>query len=106
MAVTKLDISLAARAAGHLYLMTSFFGSLALGGLAGASARALAEDWRYWLTDVGVLGVCLMILGTLGAMYYARRELNGWAYVIATVCTVLLAALLAGIAAVKHSCDI
>jgi hypothetical protein len=102
MAVTKLGISLAARAAGHLYLTTSFFGLLALGGLAGASARALAEDWRDWLTDVGVLGVCLMILGTLGAMYYARRELNGWAYVIATLCTVLLAAL-AGIAILATS---
>jgi hypothetical protein len=98
MAVTKLDISLAARAAGHLYLTTTFFGSLALSTLAGASARALADNWRNWEIDVGVLGVCLMILGTLGAMYYARRELNGWAYVIATLCTVLLAALLAGIA--------
>ena len=101
MAVTKLDVSLAARAAGHLYLTTTFLGSLGLGGLAGASARALAEVWRDWLTDVGVLGVCLMILGTLGAMYYARRELNGWAYVIATLCTVLLAALLAAAAAVN-----
>jgi hypothetical protein len=27
MAITKLDISLAARAAGHLYLTTSFFGN-------------------------------------------------------------------------------
>lgn len=90
MAVTKLDISLAARAAGHLYLTTTFLGSLALGGLAGASARALVEDWRNWLIDVGVLGVCLMILGSLSAMYYARRELNGWAYVVATLCTLLM----------------
>jgi hypothetical protein len=90
MAVTKLDISLAARAAGHLYLTTTFFGLLCLGGVVGASARFLAEDWRNWQTDVGVLGVSLMILGSLSAMYYARRELNGWAYVIATLCTVLL----------------
>jgi hypothetical protein len=101
MAVTKLDISLAARAAGHLYLMTTFLGSLVFGTLVGASARLLVEYWRNWQTDVGVLGVCLMSLGFLSALYYARRELNGWAYIIATLCTVLLAALLAGVAAVN-----
>ena len=86
MAVTKLDISLAARAAGHLYLTTTFLGSFIFGGV----ARFLVDNWQ---TEVGVaLGVCLVFLGFLSALYYARRELNGWAYVIATPCTLLMLA--------------
>jgi hypothetical protein len=92
MAVTKLDISLAARAAGHLYQTTAYLGTLILGALTAAAQP------RFLHTQ---LGTCLVILflgiGFLSALYYARRELNGWAYVIATVCTVLLVAIAGGL---------
>jgi hypothetical protein len=107
MAVTKLDISLAARAAGHLYLTTAYVGSFIIGGLAallfhrpvhrpGADVLEQAALPPFSSqTEVGVALVgCLVGIGLLSALYYARRELNGWAYVIATSCTVLLLALL------------
>jgi hypothetical protein len=89
MAVTKLDISLAARAAGHLYVTTTYFGSVIVGGLVAALPRNLRSE-----TEVGfALGACLVGIGFLSALYYARRELNGWAYVIATPCAVPMLAL-------------
>ena len=92
MAVTKLDISLAARAAGHLYQTTAYAGTAILGAI------TVAAEPRFLHTQ---LGTCLVILflgiGFLSALYYARRELNGWAYVVAALCAVLMGLGLLGV---------
>jgi hypothetical protein len=92
MAVTKLDISLAARAAGHLYQTTAYAGTGILGAI------TVAAEPRFLHTQ---LGTCLVILflgiGFLSALYYARRELNGWAYVVAALCAVLMGLGLLGV---------
>jgi hypothetical protein len=92
MAVTKLDISPAARAAGHLYLTTTLAAFFPLASL-------ISVPWTL-ATHPIVAGVIASVfflflgIGVLSALYYARRELNGWAYVIATLCAVQIGAVL------------
>jgi hypothetical protein len=96
MAVTKLDISLAARAAGHLYLTTG----IVTAGIFGALAAWITYPFRRQVGHLSlmtdIVSPTFLSIGFLSAQYYARRELNGWAYVIATPCAVLLVALTGG----------
>jgi hypothetical protein len=94
MAVTKLDISLAARAAGHLYLTTGIVAA----GIFGALAAWITYPFRRQVGHLSLMTdtvtLTFLSIGFLSALYYARRELNGWAYVIATPWPVLLVAAL------------
>jgi hypothetical protein len=93
MAVTKLDISLAARAAGHLYLTTGIVAA----GIFGALAAMITYPFRRQvghLFETDTVSLTFLSIGFLSALYYARRELNGWAYVIATPWPVLFVAAL------------
>jgi hypothetical protein len=94
MAVTKLDISLAARAAGHLYQTTAYAGTAMFGALtAAAEPRFLLFSPHFGDSLV----ILFLGIGFLSALYYARRELNGWAYVVAALCAVLMGLGLLGV---------
>ena len=82
MTVTKLDITLAARAARHLYVMTAgcFF-------LVTMLFLVFLGNFSILLTTA----LLAIVVGIFVALNYARKELNGWAYVIATMCAALLA---------------
>src|SRR6516162_5942938 len=99
MAVTRFDISLAARAAGHLYQTTAYLGTLILGGLSAAAQPRFLLFSPHFGDSLVIL---FLGIGFLSALYYARRELNGWAYVIATVGTVLLVALAGGLEPIRE----
>jgi len=100
MAVTKLDISLAARAAGHLYLTTAVVGPTIFGALAAMITypfrRQVGAEYVSLIPENVIFA--FLTIGFLSALYYARRELNGWAYVIAALCVVLMALVSLGIA--------
>jgi hypothetical protein len=93
MAVTKLDISLAARAAGHLYLTTGIVAAGFFGALAAWITYPFRRQVGHLSLMTDIVSPTFLSIGFLSALYYARRELNSWAYVIATPCAVLLVAL-------------
>jgi len=89
MAVTKLDISLAARSASHLYVTTALGIYLIFYSL--TSELIWAGLNPFSLIPIAT-AVCYLVLGIgyLGALYYARREVNYWAYIIAIPIPVLM----------------
>jgi uncharacterized membrane protein YfcA len=95
MAVTKLDVSLAARAASHLYLTTSIPGFPIYFMLIVAPLNLIVGSLNPFSPTLVSIGVCLLVLGIgySSAVYYARRELNFWAYVIATPFAVSIGAM-------------
>lgn len=90
MTTIKLDITLATRAARHLFMTSAIVGI------------GLAFVWTFWIWAVAqvALGyaradwsIALLGAGCLVfqvALYQARNKLNGWAYVVAALCTSLL----------------
>jgi hypothetical protein len=100
MATTRLDITLAARAARHLYMMTAICGLILLiVWISWLFVIALAFPFRAdpirWLL---VIGVAAFLVGSTFAVYCARRELNGSAYVTAAFCTAVLLMTFCGLA--------
>jgi hypothetical protein len=93
MTIEKVDITLSSRAARHLFMITVISSPFLI--LAGVF-------WTWWFWRViflpfsmyyywlGLLLSFSLITGSAFALYYARRELNYWAYAIAALCAVLL----------------
>jgi uncharacterized membrane protein YeaQ/YmgE (transglycosylase-associated protein family) len=106
MPITTLDITLSARSARHLYMTTAMGGFPSV--IAGAlwfiffttpllddafTARDPAMTYYYKEHGLGFFhGAAFLtaIIAVTGALIYARRQLNGWAYVIAALCSALL----------------
>ena len=74
MAVTRLEISVAARSAGHLFVTTTVMTVVVVG----PSVAVLASNPPS-LTVLAVdVGLMALMIGLLSALYYARRNLNVW----------------------------
>jgi hypothetical protein len=84
MAVTKLDITLPARAARHLYLTT---------GIVFFIVSSWLSVYLFEFTIPVDAGLVVLAAGIFAALYYARRELNGLAYAVAALLAALLLAL-------------
>lgn len=90
----KVDITLSARAARHLYMTTAMVGGvlIVLGCLwmiisAEFSIYYSRHDWLGLLPSVAVV---TLLAGSPFVLYRARRQLNRWAYVIAALCAAIL----------------
>src|SRR5580700_10784699 len=94
MATTKMDITLAARTARHLYMTTAIFCYflILLGlGFTVFSMDYFTEDRLGLMLSIAFLA---LFAGCIFALYQARRELNGWAYITVGFCTVTLLVIL------------
>ena len=89
VAVTKMDITLPVRTAHHLFTMTALLCFLLFVSFDSALSTLITSPHTSVALTIAVSVVCVIIFLGL-CVFYARRELNGWAYVIAALCAILV----------------
>jgi hypothetical protein len=105
MATTTVDITLAARAARHLYVTSGIIGIWIVSVLTIVfpivaivnirfSIDFFRQNWDAVL--LYMLSLSLLVI-VLFAVYYARKELNGWAFIVAGFGAVLELAMVVGV---------
>ena len=92
MTVQKIDISLAARSAGHLYLTTAtmiaiIFGMVSYLFMGALGILLFSTNPEDVALSAGIVGFPII---AWTALYYARRELNSLAYAICTLLMVFI----------------